>query len=247
MRALYVAGLAVCVFVAGCDDSSKDTASSGTPKSTTSATVAANPSAPTVKALPFTIEGASFSDLYKGKLKVADVEAGVTGGTQAEWAATSIAIAEKLASYGADSVEVKVMRQEIHQPHGDIYRVAAHTYYSPNPDHTVWEDHKTWTITSADPSRLITQRDVDFNEDYQVAYRKFLDQGHDDAYADAHAGAIVEKKYHPKKGWALPVGNDLKDVPRDSMNVDASPAAAGLAILDKCLGGKMVYMVSTCE
>ncbi|HGL5386785.1 TPA: hypothetical protein ACKFJT_007216, partial [Burkholderia cenocepacia] len=64
-----------------------------------------NPNVPTVAALPFTIEGASLSDMFQNNLKFAKVQVGVNGGSAAQWSATSIAIAEKVATFGADSVE----------------------------------------------------------------------------------------------------------------------------------------------
>ncbi|WP_413658612.1 hypothetical protein [Paraburkholderia phenoliruptrix] len=214
---------------------------------TTTAAPVSNPSAPTVTALPFNIEAAMLSDMFENNIKVAKVLVGVNGGSAAQWSATSIAIAEKVATFGADSVEVSVRRNEVTQSQGGRFREVAHAYYSPNPSHSVWDDKDKWKVLQADAAHLSTQQDVDIYDDFSDLNQKLIDKGMDTDAADQKAGAAIAKKYHLPKDWRLPVGNFLNDMPRDSMNVDTAPAADGLARLDKCLNGKIVRMLSTCD
>lgn len=207
----------------------------------------AYPNAPTVKALPFSIENVMLSDLFQNNLKVAKVYVGVNGGTAAEWSATSIAIAEKVATFGADSIEVSVDRDEVRQARGVRFREVAHSYYSPNPAHTVWDGDAKWKVLQADPAHLSTQQDVSITEDFDALNQALIDKGMDTDAADHKAGAAIAKKYRLPKDWMLPVGNTLRDVTRESMNVDASPAASALASLDKCMNGKVIRMFTTCD
>jgi len=71
-----------------------------------------HPHGPTVAALPFTIEGTMLSDLFQNHVKVARIGVGVDGCSAAQWAATSIAIAERVATFGVDSIEVSVRRSD---------------------------------------------------------------------------------------------------------------------------------------
>ncbi|EKS9798862.1 MULTISPECIES: hypothetical protein [Burkholderia] len=210
-------------------------------------TPVSNTNQPTVAALPFTIEGASLSDMFQNNLKVAKVEVGVNGGSASQWAATATAIAEKVATFGADSVEVSVRRNEVRQSRGDRFREVAHAYYSPDPSHSVWDDKEKWKLLQADASHLSSQQDVNIYDDFSDLNEKLIDKGMDDNAADQKAGAVIAKKYHLPKDWRLPIGNVLKDVPRDAMSVDATPASDGLAALDRCLNGKIVRMMTTCE
>lgn len=187
------------------------------------------------------------SDLFQNNLKVAKIHVGVSGGSEAEWSATSIAIAEKVATFGADSVEVSVRRNEITQPRGAGFREVAHTYYSPNPSRSIWGDAAKWKLLQADAARLSTQQDVNIFDEFTALNQKLIEKGMDSDAADQKAGAIIGKKYHLPKDWRLPVGNILKDVSRDSMNVDTSPASDGLAALDKCLNGKIIRMLTPCR
>src|SRR6202022_2369471 len=123
-------------------------------------------SAEAVRALPFRIETVMLSDMFQNNLKVAKVNVGVDGGSKLEWGATAVAIAEKGSKFGADSIEVSVRRNEIHQRQGVMFREVAHTYYSPNPQHSVWEGDKMWAIYLADPAHLATQTDVDIDEEF---------------------------------------------------------------------------------
>ena len=214
---------------------------------TTAIVPVSNPNAPTVSALPFNIEAAMLSDLFQNNIKVAKVLVGVNGGSAAQWSATSIAIAEKVATFGADSVEVSVRRNEVTQSQGGRFREVAHTYYSPNPSHSVWDGMDKWKVLQADAAHLSTQQDVNIDEDFSALNQKLIDKGMDTDAADQKAGAVIAKKYHLPKDWRLPVGNVLNDVSRDSMNIDTAPAAGGMAVLDRCLNGKIVRMMSTCD
>lgn len=187
------------------------------------------------------------SDMFQNNLKVARIHVGVSGGAAAQWSATSIAIAEKAATFGADSVEVVVLRNEVTQSRGVRFRELAHAYYSPNPSHSVWDDQDKWKVLQADAAHLSTQQDVRIDGEFSELNQKFIDKGMDGDTADQKAGAVIAKKYHLPKDWRLPVGNVLKDVPRDSMNVDAASASDGLAALDRCLNGKVVRLMSACD
>ena len=213
----------------------------------TTGTPVSNTNQPTVAALPFTIEGASLSDMFQNNLKFAKVLVGVNGGSAAQWSATSIAIAEKVATFGADSVEVSVRRNEVRQSRGDRFREVAHAYYSPDPSHSVWDDKEKWKLLQADASHLSSQQDVNIYDEFSDLNQKLIDKGMDDNTADQKAGAVIAKKYHLLKDWRLPIGNVLKDVPRDAINVDVAPANDGLAALDRCLKGKIVRMMTTCS
>ncbi|VWB07925.1 hypothetical protein BLA15816_00812 [Burkholderia lata] len=206
-----------------------------------------NTNAPRVSALPFIIEGASLSDMFQNNLKVAKVEVGITGGSPSQWTATSIAIAERVATFGADSVEVSVRRSDVTQSRGDRFREVAHAYYSPDPSHSVWDDKDKWKLLQADATHLSTQRDVSIYEEFSDLNQKLVDKGMDENVADQKAGAVIAKKYHLAKDWRLPIGNVLNDASRGKMNVDFAPANDGLAALDRCLNGKIVRMMTTCS
>ncbi|MEM5446104.1 hypothetical protein [Paraburkholderia guartelaensis] len=200
-----------------------------------------------MKALPFSIENVALSDLFQNNLKVAKVYVGINGGTAAEWSATSIAIAEKVSTFGADSIEVSVNRDDVKQTRGVRFRELAHAYYSPNPAHTVWEGDPQWKVLQADPAHLSTQQEVSITEEYDTLNQALIDKGMNNEAADRKAAAAIAKKYHLPKDWMLPVGNTLSDVSRESMNVDAGPASAALASLDKCMNGKIIRMLTTCD
>ncbi|WP_176039530.1 hypothetical protein [Burkholderia stabilis] len=229
------------------------------PRATASAMVASAPSAlaqpardaslstpPSINALPFTIEGASLSNLFQDNLKVSKIQVGVSGGTAAEWAATAIAIAEKAATFGANSIDVSVRRNEITQSRGTLFREVARVSFSPDPKRTVWAGEPQWSIQVADPEHLSTQRDVQITEAYYAENERLLDAGLADDVADRKAGAAVAKKFHLAKDWRMPIGNAFREVPRDSINFDAAPASDGLAMLTRCLKGKIVVGLTTC-
>lgn len=192
--------------------------------------------APTIKALPFTVESAMRNGAFQGDLKLATIGVGVDGGSSKEWTATAIAIAEKIAGQGVDSVEVSVRRNDIHEKQGIRFREVAHVYYSPDPTRTVWHDGEKWKILPADPSSLSTQKDVDLYEDYDALNESYINKGMDSDAADKKAGSAIAKKYHLQADWSLPVGNDLNsEIQRSSMNIDDSAATAGIASLNTCL------------
>lgn len=185
--------------------------------------------------------------MFQNNLKVAKVEVGITGGSPSQWTATSIAIAERVATFGADSVEVSVRRSDVTQSRGDRFREVAHAYYSPDPSHSVWDDKDKWKLLQADATHLSTQRDVSIYEEFSDLNQKLVDKGMDENVADQKAGAVIAKKYHLAKDWRLPIGNVLNDASRGKMNVDFAPANDGLAALDRCLNGKIVRMMTTCS
>ena len=192
--------------------------------------------APVVQALPFTVETAYESGLYKDNLKVANIGVGVNGGSTKEWTATAIAIAQKIGGDGIDSVEVSVRRNDIHEKQGVRFREVAHVYYSPEPQRDIWSKGKPWQVLQADPSMLSTQKDVDLDDEYEALESSYENKGMNADAADKKAGAVLAKKYHLSEDWVLPVGNDLNpEVPRSSMNVDDSAAASDIAALNTCL------------
>ncbi|GGA40864.1 hypothetical protein [Dyella nitratireducens] len=224
MRNIVLAAAITCA-ISGC--SSSDDAPQAQPTYS---------GAPTVKALPFSVETAYESGLYQGNLKVANIGVGVNGGSTKEWTATAIAIAQKIGGDGIDSVEVSVRRNDIHEKQGVRFREVAHAYYSPNTQRDIWSRGKPWQILQAEPSALSTQQDVDLYEEYDALENSYEKKGMDPDAADNKAGAVLEKKYHLPANWSLPSGNDMNpEVPRDSMNVDDSAAASNIAALNTCL------------
>jgi hypothetical protein len=202
------------------------------------------------RALPFLIETVSLSDLFKNNLKVATVNVGVTGGVPSEWAATSIAIAEKVATFGADSIEVSIRRNEITQPQGVTFREVVHTYYNPNPNRSVWDDNKQWTIYVADQNHLATQKDVAISDEFQELNQKLIDKGLDVDMADKKAGAAIAKKFNLPKDWRLPIGNmsfNGDGMDRKSLSVSLESASESLDALGRCLDGKIIRMLVTCR
>lgn len=202
-----------------------------------------------VKALPFLIEEVMLSDAFKDNLKVAKVHVGVTGGDAEGWAATSIAIAEKVATFGATSIEVSIRRNEIVEARGVSLREVAHAYFSPNPNHTVWSGEKQWQIFVADPGHLASQRDVAIYEEFLTLNEMLLDKGVDGEVADRKAGATIAKKYGLPKDWSLPVGNISYNGPgfdRGSITVEQGAASSQLQALQRCMDGKRIYGLSSC-
>lgn len=201
---------------------------------------------PAIATLPFTIEGAMLSDLFQGHLKVAKVYVNVAGGNTDEWAATAIAIADAVTTYGADSVEVVVNRQDIVTGQSR-FREGAHVYFSPNTKRSVWDDGETWKVLRADPARLATQQDVDISEGYYALNQELVNKGRSEDQAGKEAGAVIAKKYHLPKDWHLPTGTAWDETPRASLNVDPAGASESMAILATCLKGKVVRMMTTCN
>jgi hypothetical protein len=111
----------------------------------------------------------------------------------------------------------------------------------------VWDDGEKWKVLEADPAHLSAQQDVNIDRDFSALDQSLIGKGMEADAADQKAAAVIAKKYHLPKDWQLPVGNTLKDVSRDSLNVDAGPAADGLAALDRCLNGKIVRVMTTCD
>src|SRR5882757_10827464 len=66
-----------------------------------------------------------------------------------------------------------------HQRQGAMLREVAHTYYSPNPQHSVWEGDKVWAIYVADPAHLATHTDVDIDEEFTDLNQNLIDRGMD--------------------------------------------------------------------
>ena len=191
-----------------------------------SAPASMNVSTPRIRALPFRIESVMLSDLFQNNLKLAKVNVGVDGGAKFEWAATAVAIAEKVSKFGADSIEVSINRNEIHQKQGIRFREVAHAYYSPHPQHSVWDGDKVWAIYLADPAHLATQTDVDIDEEFTDLNQRLIDRGTEINAADRKASVAVAKKYHLPKDWQLPAGNIWMNgdgFPRDSLTVDTPP------------------------
>jgi hypothetical protein len=204
---------------------------------------------PKVKALPFAIEEVMLSDAFQNNLKVAKVHVGVTGGDAEAWAATSIAIAEKVASFGVDSIEVSVRRNEIVERRGISLREVAHAYYSPNPDRTVWSGDKQWAIYLAEPEHLATQKDVAVYEEFIDLNERMIEKGVDPEAADKKAGSVIAKKYGLPKDWRLPSGNIWFNGPgfdRSSITVDQGAASLQLQALQRCMDGKRIYGLSSC-
>lgn len=205
---------------------------------------------PKTRALPYSIESVMLSDLFKDNLKVAKVNVGVTGGTPPEWAATSVAIAEKVAKFGVNSIEVSVRRNEITQKQGVMFRELAHTYYSPDPRRTVWDGDKPWAIYVANSDRLATQRDVEIFESFHDLNEKYIQKGMDPDAADKKAGAVIAKKFGLPKDWRLPIGNVAAvgaGINRLSLSVDAEDASSSMAALATCMDGKIIRMLSSCN
>ncbi|VWB34923.1 hypothetical protein BLA14095_01396 [Burkholderia lata] len=228
----------------GCGDSDKSsTQAAAQPPASESAT---HGNSRHIDALPFTIKGAMLSDLFKDRMKYANVEVEVSGGSEAEWASTAVAIAEKIASIGADSIEVTILRDEIPESHGQRFRKVAWATYSPDLKRTLWENDPQWTLQVADSKHLSTERDAQIYEEYYRLNEKFIDKGLDSDTADQRAGKAIAKKYKLQADWRLPTGNILSDFPRTSITVNTAPADAGLADLVRCLGGKITPLKTTC-
>jgi hypothetical protein len=234
----YAILTATIAILSACDSTDR----AGAPASTSG-------SAEAVRALPFRIETVMLSDMFQNNLKVAKVNVGVNGGSKLEWGATSVAIAEKVSRFGADSIEVSVRRNDVHQKQGAMFRELAHTYYSPNPQHSVWEGDKKWAIYLADPAHLATQADVDTDEEFSDLNQNLIDRGMDSDAADKKAGAAVAKKYHLPKDWQLPIGNVWMTgdgLPRASLTVDIHEASSSLDELTRCMEGKIIRMLTSC-
>lgn len=204
---------------------------------------------PTVAALPFSIEAVALSDLYKNNLKLATVYANVKGGDSKQWAATAVAIAQEVGTFGANSVEVLIMRSDVKRYEPRKFREVAHAYFSPDPARAVWGDYPRWAIYSAKANELVSHRQIAAYDDFLTHYEKLAEAGVPDGEADEQATAFVSKKYGLPKDWTLPTGNMVMEeagVPRDSLNVDASGASASLAALKSCMDGKIIRILRPC-
>jgi hypothetical protein len=201
------------------------------------------------RAMHFSIESAWLSDMFKDDLKVAKVQAAVHGGTPREWAATAIVIAEAVASYGADSVEVSVTRDDIHQQRGERFREIAHVYFSPKPERSLWDEKTPWTIFMADADRLSTQTDVSVTEEFDALDQKYIAAGLSTEAAERKAAAIVAKKFKLPKDWTLPLGNAVvkgSGISKEAFNVKPDAARESLEKLSRCMKGKIIRTTTTC-
>jgi hypothetical protein len=181
---------------------------------------------------------ATRNDAFQGDLKLITVEVGVDGGSTKEWTATAVAIAERIGAAGVDSVEVSVLRNDIHEQQGTRFREVAHVYFSPDPKRSVWSDGEKWKILQADPSTLSTQRDVNISEAYYALDAQNTAKGMSSDASDKKAGAIIAKRYHLAPNWQLPPGNDMNpEVKRETLTIDDASAADDIAKLDDCLKG----------
>jgi hypothetical protein len=203
------------------------------------------------KALPFKIETVVMDDSYKDDLKRGSVNVEVSGGTRDEWVATGIAIAKKVATLGADSIDVTINRDDFHDVHlRDIYQVRqyqtlATVSYSPNKNHAIWPHD---FISLAD--RKATLPEIAANTEFEDIRGKLSagNAGMDYDKATKKAEAIVIKKYNLPKDWThFPWGANDSELSLDKYNVDDTEANPSLDAIDACMRGKIINSPISCE
>jgi hypothetical protein len=207
--------------------------------------------APNVKVLPFSIEDVSIYDRFVGGLKQATVDVDVDGGDGRAWAATGVTIAERVAALGVDSVEVSVRRNDIKRSRALRFREVAHIFYSPEPKRSVWSDGKVWQIYAVNDSGLASPRDVAIYESYCRIEENLESQGVDRDEADRRARRIVVWQNHQlNRDWRPPRGSIIMDgdgISRTALSIDATEADSSFARLDKCLRGKVIRGMISCN
>jgi hypothetical protein len=240
MKGVIFSVVVACALSAcGSSDPAPNASSPSLPRSSENimaGTPAVSPSASSINALPFSTEMATRNGAFQGNLKLITVEVGVDGGSTKQWTATAVAIAERIGAAGVDSVEVSVLRNDIHEQRGTRFREVAHVYFSPDPKRSVWGDGEKWKILQADPTMLSTQRDVDISDAYYALDAQNTAKGMSSDASDKKAGAIIAKRYHLPPNWRLPSGNDMNpELKRETLMIDDASVAADIAKLDDCL------------
>jgi hypothetical protein len=230
MKKLLIAVTAVTL-LAGCgdEDNAKSNANSTVAKRVVVASQPYNPGAPTVKTVSIQKVDAGWVALNDGTTHTI-ILADVAEGTPAEWAATAVAIAEKAVALGAASAKVTLLRADVTQREGYNLRRATEVYYDT-------KNAPPWIIVEADAKTLVTQQEVNAQEEYDSLYKKYTQAGMDEQVADDKAGRAVQRKYHLPKNWSLMLtarasGNDIS---RSTFNVDTSAVEPNLDNLARCI------------
>lgn len=207
-----------------------------------------------ISSMPFEIEDATLSDMFADHLKVAKVRLRVTGGSEQEWVATGVVVANRIASYGADSIEVRVLNSEVQQKQGTRFRELARVYFSPNPERSVWTTPGNIAsqidIYSAKDGKLATQMDVDIDEGLWDTTLQYIESGMDPDLADKKARSRIAKKYGLAPDWVLPSENiSFNDTGKyiGSTNFASTQSSTSLEQLDRCMKGKIIRMVTDCK
>jgi hypothetical protein len=186
------------------------------------------------------------SDLFIHDLKLAKINVQVQGGSKDEWVATALAIAHEVGKLGASSIEATVDRDDLEGiDAAPLYRHLAKVYFSPDPKHSVWDNQpQTMIAITEQPA---TRNEVERDTEYWALIEKFNNKGMDSDTAETRAGAIIAKKFHLPKDWALYAGG-LADnkYPGTDFNVDSSAATNSLATLDTCMRGKIIRLLEPC-
>lgn len=199
------------------------------------------------KPLPFEVEEASASRLYKGDLRVAEVSVWVRGGTKADWGATAIVIADAVGKSGhVDSVRVMVRNADVRdlRPVGALTQLAR-AYHGPNKAKSVWTDTE-WAIFLA--STVASRRDVEIFNAYQQANEELISRGTDVRKADEIAGKAIARRFGLKKDWRLPPSNiGNAEYGRDRFDVMGDLPREDIAKVISCLNNPLRQPVSGCR
>lgn len=203
---------------------------------------------PNVKSMPFSIGKVMLSDNFNDKLKLAKVFVDVSGGSGDEWAATAVVVAKKVATFGADSIDVSVNNKDVVQNfgNGNRFRELAHATFNPDPKHSVYGG-KVWDVYSN--SKVLSKEFVSRYEEYESLSEKLMNSGMDGEVADSKAENDIGKKYNLKKDWTLNDGtgngNPVK-FDAEKIQIDGSPSADSLNSLEKCMAGKIISLLTPC-
>jgi hypothetical protein len=204
-------------------------------------------SGPSIRALPFTIEKVSLSDLFQNDLKLSKVNVQVDGGSPDEWVATALAIAYEVGKLGANSVEATVDRSDLEGiDAAPLYLHLAKVYFSPDPKRSVWNDQQQLLISITE--KLATRDEIERDNEYEKLIEKFNDKGMNPDSAEKKAGAIIAKKFHLPPDWTLYMGGLTDNAYHGTnFNVDSSAATSSLAALDDCMRGKIIRWMRPCD
>jgi hypothetical protein len=192
------------------------------------------PQAQTVKARPFSIVK-TLGSPYDNNADISIVARISDGGSVTEWTATAIAIAEKVGSFGAKSVDVTVLRPDVAAVKGTGYdRITGATAtYRPSTA-SRGEAGKNWVISQADASQLVTQHQINLRDEGDTRFKDFIDSGVESTVAEKRMLALIIKKYHLPVDFSF-AHQFTENVRRNSMNVDSSPAIKSLDELEYCV------------
>lgn len=202
--------------------------------------------AKTGNVLPVTITHGFKSNSFNDGFMRATLIVTVDGGTQTDWIATAIVLAEGLAAQGSDMIEVTVDRNDL----GSVYAANMHKHlaqvsFAPDLKRSVSFD-KNWQIAAAE--NVVSIEMLNATNDYYTLYKKYMSEGMQDDEADTKAGKVIVKKYKLESNWRLPSPNlrVTKLTRNDILIKGEEKNLESIKRINACLKDKINFVVKSC-